>query len=128
MTPQEQNEQLMRRITEKIKDVLRTEIGIESTAVYSEAIGSLLHNRVNIKVFIVPEIKANAWINTPEQLQDDVLFRGKSIATGEYVTGNYHHNLRKGVFHAIYDKDTNEETRIYRESLQIKIGENWNKM
>lgn len=50
----------------------------------------------------------------------EIIFRGRSIDTGEWVEGNYHHNVRKGTYHSISPKDSNIETRIYRESLQMK--------
>lgn len=50
----------------------------------------------------------------------EIIFRGRSKETGEWVEGNYHHNRRKGEYHSISPKETNEEVRIYRESLQMK--------
>lgn len=52
----------------------------------------------------------------------EIVFRGRSKETGEWIEGNYIHNLRKGEFHAIIDKVHNETYHIYRESLQMK---NW---
>lgn len=50
----------------------------------------------------------------------EIIFRARSIETGEWVEGNYHHNLRKVRYHSISPKDTNEEILVYRESLQWK--------
>lgn len=50
----------------------------------------------------------------------EIIFRGRSKETGEWVEGNYHHNIRKWEYHSIAPKETNIETKIYRESLQIK--------
>jgi hypothetical protein len=59
----------------------------------------------------------------------EILFRARSIETGEWIEGNYMHNKRKGEFHAIINIDTNESHKIYRESLEIKNFENkWKKI
>jgi hypothetical protein len=50
----------------------------------------------------------------------EIIFRARSIESGEWVEGNYHHNLRKGTFHSISPKSTNEIVHVYRESLQMK--------
>lgn len=50
----------------------------------------------------------------------EIIFRGRSKETGEWVEGNYFHNKRKGEFHAIIVKMSNDTIRIYRESLQLK--------
>ncbi len=50
----------------------------------------------------------------------EILFRARSKESGEWVEGNYHHNVRKGTFHAISPKETNETIYVYRESLQMK--------
>lgn len=50
----------------------------------------------------------------------EIVFRGRSKATGEWVEGNYHHNIRKGCWHGISPKDTNEMVEIYRDSLELK--------
>jgi hypothetical protein len=56
----------------------------------------------------------------------EIIFRARSKETGEWVEGNYHHNKRKGEFHAISPKDTNEMVYVYRESLQMKDWDsNW---
>lgn len=56
----------------------------------------------------------------------EIIFRGRSIETGKWKEGNYHHNVRKGEWHGISEKLTNETYKIYRESLQIKDEEgNW---
>lgn len=47
----------------------------------------------------------------------EIIFRGRSIDTGQWVEGNYHHNIRKAEFHSISPKETNETIKIYRESL-----------
>lgn len=49
----------------------------------------------------------------------EIIFRARSKETGEWVVGNYHHNKRKGEFHSISPKDTNETIVVYRESLQM---------
>ena len=49
-----------------------------------------------------------------------IVFRARSKETSEWVEGNYFHNFRKGEFHAIVDFKTNENTMIYRESLEMK--------
>ena len=55
----------------------------------------------------------------------EIIFRSRRIDTGEWIEGNYHHNIRKGTFHIIRPKDSNEEIEVYREPLQLKniIGE-----
>ena len=50
----------------------------------------------------------------------EIVFRARSTETGEYVEGNYHHNVRKGVWHSISPKDSNEMVKVYRESLEMK--------
>lgn len=58
--------------------------------------------------------------------QREIIFRGRSKETGEWVEGNYHHNIRKGTWHSISPKDTNEPVMIYRESLEMKDWDgNW---
>ncbi len=52
--------------------------------------------------------------------QREIIFRGRRKDTGEWIEGNYHHNIRKGEFHIIRDKEHNQEYHIYRESLQLK--------
>tara|TARA_R100000656_G_C3952223_1_gene128654 strand:- start:1290 stop:1481 length:192 start_codon:yes stop_codon:yes gene_type:complete len=52
----------------------------------------------------------------------EILFRARSKETGEWVEGNYFHNVRKGVSHNISPKDTNQMIEVYRESLHMK---NW---
>jgi len=50
----------------------------------------------------------------------EIIFRGRDKESGQWVEGNYHHNLRKGEYHLISPKDTNIGHMIYRESLQMK--------
>ncbi len=50
----------------------------------------------------------------------EIIFRARSKETGEWAEGNYHHNTRKGEFHSISPKSTNEIVYVYRESLQMK--------
>ncbi len=50
----------------------------------------------------------------------EIIFKGRRKDTGEWIEGNYHHNLRKGEFHFISSKDDNIEHIIYRESLEMK--------
>lgn len=50
----------------------------------------------------------------------EILFRARRKDNGEWVEGNYHHNIRKGERHTISPKETNEDFEIYRESLQIQ--------
>jgi hypothetical protein len=52
----------------------------------------------------------------------EIIFRARSVDTGEWIEGNYHHNIRKGTWHGITNKDSNETIKVYRESLQMK---NW---
>ena len=52
----------------------------------------------------------------------EIIFRGRKKDDGEYIEGNYVHNIRKGTFHAIIDKEHNQTYHIYRESLQMM---NW---
>lgn len=58
-------------------------------------------------------------------MEREIIFRARRKDTGEWVEGNYHHNLRKGEFHSVSPKSTNESHEVYRESLQMKnhIGE-----
>ena len=58
-------------------------------------------------------------------VREEIIFRGRSKETGEWVEGNYHHNIRKGSWHGVSPKETNEMTEIYRESLQIKSFNGW---
>ena len=55
-----------------------------------------------------------------ETIQREIIFRARSVDTGEWIEGNYHHNIRKGTWHAISPKPTNEPIKVYRESLQMK--------
>ncbi len=50
----------------------------------------------------------------------EIIFRGRSKETGEWIEGNYFHNQRKGTSHSIYEMYTNNLHEIYRESLQLK--------
>ena len=50
----------------------------------------------------------------------EIIFRGRKKDTGEWVEGNYFHNIRKGESHSIFDKESNIDYEIYRESLQMK--------
>lgn len=50
----------------------------------------------------------------------EIIFRGRKKDDGQWVEGNYHHNKRKGTFHAITDFDHNNTYHIYRDSLQMK--------
>jgi hypothetical protein len=50
----------------------------------------------------------------------EIIFRGRRKDTGEWIEGNYIHNLRKGEYHAIIDKAHNDTYHIYRESLEMK--------
>lgn len=50
----------------------------------------------------------------------EIIFRGRKKETGEWIEGNYIHNVRKGEFHAIIDKEHNNTHHIYRDSLQMK--------
>ena len=61
-------------------------------------------------------------INITNMNHREIIFRGRRKDNGEWEEGNYVHNIRKGEFHAIQNKDTNETHKIYRESLQMK---NW---
>lgn len=53
-------------------------------------------------------------------MRREIIFRARSKETGEWIEGNYHHNIRKGEYHSISPKETNEGHRVYRESLQMK--------
>lgn len=53
-------------------------------------------------------------------MRKEIIFRARSKEDGRWVEGNYHHNLRKGEYHFISPKETNENIEVYRESLQIK--------
>jgi hypothetical protein len=53
-------------------------------------------------------------------MEREILFRGRRKDNGEWVEGNYHHNIRKGEWHGITEKLFNETHLIYRESLQMK--------
>lgn len=56
----------------------------------------------------------------------EIIFRGRGCENGEWEEGNYHHNIRKGEWHGITNKDSNETVMIYRESLQIRgYGAEW---
>jgi len=50
----------------------------------------------------------------------ELIFRGRRKDNGEWMEGNYFHNIRKGKSHNIVNKDSNEWYVIYRESLQLK--------
>lgn len=50
----------------------------------------------------------------------EIIFRARRIDNGEWVEGNYHHNIRKGKWHGISPKTTNEMFEVYRESLEMK--------
>lgn len=50
----------------------------------------------------------------------EIIFRGRRKDNGEWIEGNYHHNIRKGTWHGITNKESNETHVIYRESLQLK--------
>lgn len=54
----------------------------------------------------------------------EIVFRGRRKDNGEWVEGNFHHNIRKGTFFAISPKNTNLYHEIYRESLQMKDIDN----
>lgn len=49
----------------------------------------------------------------------EVIFRARRKDNGQWEYGNYHHNIRKGKWHGITNKDSNETVEVYRESLQI---------
>jgi hypothetical protein len=49
-----------------------------------------------------------------------IIFRARRKDTGEWMEGNYFHNLRKGEDHSIVDFDTNDWHEVYRESLQLR--------
>jgi len=51
-------------------------------------------------------------------MKKEIIFRARRKDNGEWVEGNYHHNIRKGERHTISPKDTNEDFEVYRESLQ----------
>jgi len=56
----------------------------------------------------------------------DIKFKARRIDNGEWIEGNYHHNIRKGRWHAISSKDDNESHKIYRESLHMfQWGDEW---
>lgn len=57
--------------------------------------------------------------------QKEIIFRARRKDNGEWVEGNYHHNIRKGERHSISTKATNIDVEIYRDSLQLKnhLGE-----
>ena len=50
----------------------------------------------------------------------EIIFRARRKDNSEWIEGNYHHNKRKGEFHIISPKETNENFEIYRDSLHIK--------
>ncbi len=50
----------------------------------------------------------------------EIIFRARRIDNGEWVEGNYHHNVRKGTWYGISPKATNETFYVYRESLEMK--------
>lgn len=52
-------------------------------------------------------------------MKRDILFRARRRDTGEWVAGNYFHNVRKGVRHTITEKVANEVHDVYRDSLQL---------
>jgi hypothetical protein len=76
---------------------------------------------------MLTELLGEGKINKNDTILPEILFRGRNVETGEMVVGNYHHNIRKGIYHTIAPKDTNEPVVIYRESLQLRdrCGE-WN--
>lgn len=56
----------------------------------------------------------------------EIVFRARRKDNGEWVEGNYHHNKRKGEWHAITEFNSNNQHYIYRESLQMKNwGDEW---
>jgi len=55
-------------------------------------------------------------------MEREIIFRGRRKDNGEWIEGNYTHNLRKGTCHMIASKDDNINHLIYRESLEMK---NW---
>jgi hypothetical protein len=56
--------------------------------------------------------------------QTIILFRGRRKDNGQWIEGNYHHNIRKGKWHGVRDKDTNIIQEVYFDSLQILSAEN----
>jgi len=55
-----------------------------------------------------------------KEIMSEVIFRARSKDTGNWIEGNYHHNIRKGEMHTIARKETNIAIEVYRESLQLK--------
>ena len=50
----------------------------------------------------------------------EIIFRARRVDDAQLEDGNYHHYNRKGTWHGISNKDTNETVKVYRESLQMK--------
>lgn len=50
----------------------------------------------------------------------ELIFRGRSKETGEWIEGKYFPNVRKVTTHSIYEMYTNNLHEIYGESLQLK--------
>ena len=50
----------------------------------------------------------------------EIIFKARRKDNGEWIEGNYFHNIRKGESHSISIKETNISHEVYRESLQMK--------
>jgi len=53
----------------------------------------------------------------------EIVFRARRKDNGDWVEGNYHHNVRKGTSHTVSPKETNEPHEVYRESLQMRTSD-----
>lgn len=77
----------------------------------------------SIAVGVLAVLKAKLTrFRVVKQEPREIIFRARLKETGEWIEGNYHHNIRKGKWHAINEKPSNAGGEIYRDSLQMK---NW---